>query len=115
MNTVASLLGQIHGDLSFTNNNKRCEFSLKTPTGGFFHIKVMGLENVSLCQVMKSGDQVFVLGRPSSYKHKRCRQHHVYFEAISLLPAEEPTENLEELLTALILKAIGVNFAGRTW
>jgi hypothetical protein len=102
LNTVASLIGRVHGDLHFTD--KRCEFSLRT-AGGMFHIKASGWEQITFCRVMRSGDQVFVLGRPGSYKPKSCRQHHVYFEAVTLLPVEQ-TEKFERLLTALILEAI---------
>jgi len=102
LNSVASLIGQIHGDLRFTN--KWCEFSLRT-VGGLFHIKASGREQITLCQALGQGEQVFVLGQPGSYRPKHCRQHHVYFEAITLLPLEQ-TEKFEHLLTALIIQAI---------
>jgi hypothetical protein len=102
LKTVASLIGQIHSQLRFTA--AACEFSLKTP-GGILHIKTSGQEQLSLCRALQQGEQVYVLGQPRSFFNRRCHNHHVYFEAITLLPVE-PSARFEQLLTTLIIGAL---------
>lgn len=60
---------------------------------------------MTMCKVLKAGDQVYVLSRPGSFYYRQCRREHVYFEAITILPIED-TPDYEALLKAVILESV---------
>ena len=62
-------------------------FTVRNGDGHFF-IKVRDLGQVSVCQTMKSGDWVYIVGQLHSFVSKRCTSHHVYVEAQVVLPLD---------------------------
>jgi hypothetical protein len=64
--------------------NGQVRFSLQNEEG-IFLIKVPGLAQVRMCQVLGVGDVVYLFGHLHSFRSQKCAKHHVYFEAIVVI------------------------------
>jgi hypothetical protein len=67
--------------------NRQARFSLKNEAG-IFLIKVPGRAQVRICQTLTVGDAIYLLGHLHSFRSQKCRKHHVYFEAATVIPQE---------------------------
>ena len=84
--TIAVVTGTITSAIQISDGGG-ARFTVKNSDGCFF-IKVRDLGQVSVCQAMKAGDWVYVVGQLHSFVSKRCTSHHVYVEAQVVLPLD---------------------------
>ena len=82
--TLAVVTGTITSAIQITDGGG-ARFTIRNGDGHFF-IKVRDLGQVSVCQTMKAGDRVYIVGQLHSFVSKRCTSHHVYVEAQVVLP-----------------------------
>ncbi len=96
------------------NSHEDCiQFSIRTPEGTYF-IKAYGVESYRLCEDLKEGHLISVIGSLHSYVGKRCQSHHVYLKAKTLIPSDESTafRNVITLLGAQALYRANGALAG---
>ena len=84
--SLAVVTGTITSAIQISDGGD-ARFTVRNGDGHFF-IKVRDLGQVSVCQTMKSGDWVYVVGQLHSFVSKRCTSHHVYVEAQVVLPLD---------------------------
>ena len=84
--SLAVVTGTITSAIQITDGGG-ARFTVRNGDGHFF-IKVRDLGQVSVCQTMKAGDWVYIVGQLHSFVSKRCTSHHVYVEAQVVLPLE---------------------------
>jgi hypothetical protein len=110
----AAIRGQICSNMTFDKKDSGMQFSIKTPSGVFF-IKTYGLENIRLCEGLKRGQTVNVIGELHSFVSNRCRSNHAYIKALTLVP-DEDSPAFRHLVTLLGVQVAlnGRPAAGRT-
>ncbi len=81
---IATLVGVVESDIRFINNN-RCQFTLKSKQNDLFFVQAFD-QRVEICRTVKRGDAVIAITLPHSFKHNRCKKHHIYFELMDFLP-----------------------------
>lgn len=95
----AAIRGKICSNLTFDKKDSGMQFSIKTPSGVFF-IKTYGLENIRLCEGLKRGQTVNVIGELHSFVSNRCGSNHAYIKALTLVP-DEDSPAFRQLITFL--------------
>jgi hypothetical protein len=87
LNEVA-LTGTICSKFKYDAKDGGLHFSIKNEQGTFY-VKAYGLANIRLCESMTEGQQVNVLGELHSFVDRKCRNHHIYLKAETLIPHDE--------------------------
>ena len=101
-NNVA-IRGQISSNFRIDKKDASTQFSLKASSGVFF-IKTYGLENSRLCEGLKRGQIVNIIGELHSFVFKRCGSHHVYIKALTVIP-DDDSPAFRQLITLLGVEA----------
>jgi hypothetical protein len=66
-------------------SEQTARFSLANPDGTFF-IRARGAAQLRLCEALQPDDNLLILGYAGSFVAERCHSHHVYLQALALIP-----------------------------
>lgn len=105
---LTTLTGEIRGEIRLREN--KCRFMLQVE-GSLFVIEAPGREQMTICKALAEEDEVYIIATPRSYLHRKCRQHHVYFEALTVIPLDRKGE-LQGLTSILTREALYRNGNG---
>lgn len=93
------IMGRIVSAPQFNNHEGCIQFTIRTAEGTFF-IKAYGIESYRLCEKLEEEDLITIVGSLHSYVGKKCRSHHVYIKAKTLMPVDE-SPIFRDLITLL--------------
>jgi hypothetical protein len=82
--TLMFLTGQLYREVQ-VKNPQSARFSLKNGQGLFF-VKLYRPALVELAQTLEAGTRLGVVGEVQSFVNRRCKNHHVFVEAVALVP-----------------------------
>ena len=88
--TLVFLTGQLYREVQVKNPHS-ARFSLKNGQGLFF-VKLYRPALVELAQTLEAGTRLGVVGEVQSFVSRRCKNHHVFVEAVALVPLSESIE-----------------------
>lgn len=97
MHNITLIEGTVSGTPKILNS--RLHFSLETLRGRF-HIQVPGYEAIRACQTLAPGQQVYVMGELASFLYKKCRLHHAFVEAKTVISGDR-TDEFHQLMRLL--------------
>ena len=88
--TLVFLTGQLYREVQ-VKNPESARFSLKNGQGLFF-VKLYRPALVELAQTLEAGTRLGVVGEVQSFVSRRCKNHHVFVEAVALVPLSGSVE-----------------------
>lgn len=89
---LALLRGRLYRDVQ-VRHPRNARFSLQNEHGLFF-IKVQQARLVKQARELSPGDKLIVIGAMHSFVNRRCKNHHVFVNAVEILPLNESSAGL---------------------
>lgn len=93
------IMGRVVSAPQFNSHEGCIQFTIRTAEGTFF-IKAYGIESYRLCEKLEEEVLITIVGSLHSYVGKKCRSHHVYIKAKTLMPVDE-SPIFRDLITLL--------------
>jgi two-component system cell cycle sensor histidine kinase/response regulator CckA len=84
--SLVFLSGTVNGDVRFVGDEARLSLACKE---GLFFVRVFGQDQIRVCQILRDGDKVVVIGGLHSSVFKRCKSHHAWIKALAVVPDDE--------------------------
>ena len=88
--TLVFLTGQLYREVQ-VKNPQSARFSLKNGQGLFF-VKLYRPALIEQARTLEAGTRLGVVGEVQSFVNRRCKNHHVFVEAVALVPLSGSVE-----------------------
>lgn len=95
--SLVLLLGAVSGDIQIRSGSD-ARFSLACG-GDLLYVRAFDPKQIRVCQALRDGDRVVVVGSLHSFVHNRCRSHHAWVKALAVAPGSG--EHLADELSGL--------------